>query len=89
MPLLWCLHPSKAEYALQEVHKGICGSHIGGRLLAYKIFRQWFYYPRIMEDTMDFIQKYDRYQMSTNIQKKIIYADHSNSSTLAIWHIEN
>ncbi|GKV07135.1 hypothetical protein SLEP1_g18937 [Rubroshorea leprosula] len=28
LPLLRCLNPYEAEYALQEVHEGVCGSHI-------------------------------------------------------------
>jgi len=28
MPLLKCLGPQKTEYALAEVHSGICGEHI-------------------------------------------------------------
>ncbi|GKU99640.1 hypothetical protein SLEP1_g12455 [Rubroshorea leprosula] len=29
LSLLRCLNPYKAEYALREVHKGVCGSHVG------------------------------------------------------------
>ncbi|GMH31593.1 hypothetical protein Nepgr_033437 [Nepenthes gracilis] len=39
-PYLRCLAPEEAEYALQEVHLGICGSHIGGKNLAFKLMRQ-------------------------------------------------
>ena len=39
LPLLKCLLPSKAKYALQEVHDGLCGNHLGGRALAHKILR--------------------------------------------------
>ena len=38
-PLLKCLPPSKVDYAMREVHEGICGNHLGGRALAYKILR--------------------------------------------------
>lgn len=36
-PLLKCLTPSKADYVLQEVHKGICGDHMGTKALTYKV----------------------------------------------------
>ncbi|XP_020597754.1 uncharacterized protein LOC110037413 [Phalaenopsis equestris] len=29
---LKCLSPSEADYALREVHSGICGEHLGGRV---------------------------------------------------------
>ena len=34
-PYLQCVHPSKVEDFLYEIHEGVCGSHIGGRSLAY------------------------------------------------------
>ncbi|GAV75458.1 hypothetical protein CFOL_v3_18937 [Cephalotus follicularis] len=34
-----CLRESKAKHAHEEVHKGVCGNHIGGRVLAQKIVR--------------------------------------------------
>ena len=37
LPLFKCLLPSEAKYALQEVHDGLCGNHLGGRALAHKI----------------------------------------------------
>ena len=39
LPLLRCLGPTNADYALREVHEGICGSHLGGKSLAYKVLR--------------------------------------------------
>ncbi|GKV35946.1 hypothetical protein SLEP1_g44141 [Rubroshorea leprosula] len=39
LPLLRCLNPYEAEYALQEVHEGVCGSHIGVGTLAHKVLR--------------------------------------------------
>ncbi|GKV28954.1 hypothetical protein SLEP1_g37938 [Rubroshorea leprosula] len=36
LPLLRCLTPYEAEYALREVHEGVCGSHVGARALAHK-----------------------------------------------------
>ncbi|GMH04324.1 hypothetical protein Nepgr_006163 [Nepenthes gracilis] len=32
--------PEEADYALSEVHLEICGSHIGGKNLAFKVMRQ-------------------------------------------------
>ena len=35
-PYLLCVHPEAVEPLLEELHKGICGSHTGGRSLAHK-----------------------------------------------------
>ena len=35
-PYLQCVHPSKVEDFLYEIHKGICGIHVGGRSLIYR-----------------------------------------------------
>ena len=42
-PYLRCLRPDEDEYALKEIHKGICGQHIGSRSLAHKTLRQGYY----------------------------------------------
>ena len=38
--LLKCIGEEDANYVLREVHKGICGNHIGARALARKTLRQ-------------------------------------------------
>ncbi|GKU99462.1 hypothetical protein SLEP1_g12312 [Rubroshorea leprosula] len=40
LPLLRCLTLYEAEYALREVHEGVCESHVGARTLAHKVLRQ-------------------------------------------------
>lgn len=39
MPLLKCLGLEEAHRALEEVHEGDCGEHLGGRALIGKILR--------------------------------------------------
>ena len=34
-PYLSCLHPEKVNELLFELHDEVCGSHVGGRSLAY------------------------------------------------------
>ena len=41
--LLRCVGPFEAYYILREIHKGICGSHIGARSLSQKALRQGYY----------------------------------------------
>ena len=42
-PLLKCIPQSEGKNLLQEIHSGICGSHIGLRTLSAKAIRQGFY----------------------------------------------
>jgi ribonuclease HI len=49
-PLLKCLGPEASNRVLQEIHEGICSSHIGPRTLAQKIFRQGYWWPTVMTD---------------------------------------
>ncbi|XP_028103885.1 uncharacterized protein LOC114302960 [Camellia sinensis] len=39
-PYLKCVHPTKVEAFLYEIHEGIYGSHTGGRSLAYRAISQ-------------------------------------------------
>ena len=36
-PYLLCVHPDVVNNLLFEIHKGICGSHTGGRSLAHQV----------------------------------------------------
>ena len=41
-PYLLCIHPEMTETLLEELHEGICGSHIGGRSLAHRAITQGY-----------------------------------------------
>ncbi|KAI0493708.1 hypothetical protein KFK09_023832 [Dendrobium nobile] len=64
---LKCLLPSEADYALREVHSGVCEEYLGGRVLAYKIMRQEFYWPTIKQDALEFTQKCKNCQLHFNL----------------------
>ncbi|GKV30490.1 hypothetical protein SLEP1_g39295 [Rubroshorea leprosula] len=57
LSLLRCLNPYEAEYALREVHEGVCGSHVGARTLAHKVLRQGYYWPNMYKDATHFVQR--------------------------------
>ena len=40
-PLLKCVTPEKGAEILEDLHEGFCGSHIGGRSLAWKGTQNW------------------------------------------------
>ena len=70
LPLLRCLGPTDADYALREVHEGICGNHLGGKSLAYKILRQGYYWPTMRQDAQEFVRRCDECQRYANIQRQ-------------------
>ncbi|GKV49513.1 hypothetical protein SLEP1_g56262 [Rubroshorea leprosula] len=57
MPLLRCLTPYEAEYAVREVHEGVCGAHIGGKTLARKLMRHGYYWPTMVENAQRYVKK--------------------------------
>ncbi|GKV48032.1 hypothetical protein SLEP1_g54871 [Rubroshorea leprosula] len=57
MPLLRCLTPYEAEYAVREVHEGVCGTHIGSRTLARKLLRHGYYWPTMVENAQSYVKK--------------------------------
>ncbi|KAK3007473.1 hypothetical protein RJ639_013402, partial [Escallonia herrerae] len=65
LPYLKCLTPKEADYALQEVHEGICGQHLGGRNLAHKILRQGYFWPGMQRDAIKFTKRCDQCQKFT------------------------
>ncbi|GKV43086.1 hypothetical protein SLEP1_g50424 [Rubroshorea leprosula] len=65
--LLRCLNPYEAEYALQEVHEGVCGSHIGARTLAHKVLRQGYYWPNMYKDATQFVQRCQKCQFFAHL----------------------
>ncbi|GKV30684.1 hypothetical protein SLEP1_g39469 [Rubroshorea leprosula] len=65
-PLLCCLTPYEAKYAVREVHEGVCGTHIGGKTLARKILRHGYYWPTMVEDAQNYVKKCPTCQFNTD-----------------------
>jgi hypothetical protein len=56
-PLLKCLSRNEGQELMKEIYAGLCGAHIGSRLLLGKVFRQGFYWPKAASDAADLVQK--------------------------------
>ena len=69
MPLLKCATLSKAKYIMREIHEGICGSHVRGQYLAFKVVRQGYYWPTMKMDCMEYACKCDKCQRFVPISK--------------------
>ena len=55
-PLLKCISQTEGRELMQEIHTGICGSHIGPRVLSAKALRQGFYWPTHIKDTEETVR---------------------------------
>ena len=61
-PYLLCVHPEQTESLLEEMHEGICGSHTGGRSLAYRAITQGYWWPNMQRETLEYVKKCDQCQ---------------------------
>ena len=61
-PYLLCVHPDMIESLLEELHEGICGSHIGGRSLAHRATTQGYWWPNMQREAQEYVKKCDHCQ---------------------------
>ena len=61
-PYLLYVHPEVVEPLLNELHEGICGSHTGGRSLAYKALTQGYWWPSMEKTSQDYVKKCNQRQ---------------------------
>ncbi|XP_071907810.1 uncharacterized protein [Coffea arabica] len=54
-PWLRCITPEEGNYILRELHEGICGNHVGPRVLAKKGMLSGYYWPTIFLDSADLV----------------------------------
>ncbi|XP_075659033.1 uncharacterized protein LOC142628886 [Castanea sativa] len=46
-PYLLCIHLEATELLLEKLHKGICGSHTGGRSLSHRALTEGYWWPNM------------------------------------------
>ncbi|XP_071926285.1 uncharacterized protein [Coffea arabica] len=56
-PWLRCITPEEGNYILRELHGGICGNHVGPRVLAKKGMLSGYYWPTIFLDSADLVAR--------------------------------
>ena len=69
-PMMRCLSPYEADYALREAHEGICGSHIGYMNLVKKLTLLGYYWPTMKADAEQLVHKCERCQVHSTIPWK-------------------
>nr|KYP53533.1 Uncharacterized protein K02A2.6 [Cajanus cajan] len=57
-PLLRFLTTSQAQRVMDEVHGGMCGSHIGGQSLVYKVTKAGYFWPTLRNDCVNWVRKH-------------------------------
>jgi len=61
-PILTCVSGDQCTHIMEELHEGICGSHIGGRALSFKVVHVRYYWPTMKEDCMRHAQRCEQCQ---------------------------
>ena len=64
---LRCVHQTQVQEILQEIHEGICGSHIGGRALSRRALLQGYYWPTMVRDSQEYVRRCDKCQRYANM----------------------
>ena len=61
-PYLLCVHPEVVEPLLEELHEGICGSHIGGMSLSHRALTQGYWWPNMQKEVQEYVKNCDQCQ---------------------------
>jgi hypothetical protein len=52
-----CISREEGIELLEDVHKGVCGSHSSWCLIVSKTFKHEFYWPTTKDDAMEVVKK--------------------------------
>jgi hypothetical protein len=55
--MMKCIPREEGIQLLEDIHKGVCGSHLSWCSIVEKAFRHGFYWPAVKDDTMDVVKK--------------------------------
>nr|AAM08857.1 Putative retroelement [Oryza sativa Japonica Group]AAM74409.1 Putative retroelement [Oryza sativa Japonica Group]AAP52809.1 retrotransposon protein, putative, Ty3-gypsy subclass [Oryza sativa Japonica Group] len=72
--LVKCVSFDDGKHLLLDIHEGICGSHVAGRTLVGKAFRQGFFWPIALKDACDMVQRCEAYQFRSKHTKLPVQA---------------
>ena len=64
---LRCLKKEEAKRVTKEVHQGICGPHMNGKMLAKKILGIGYYWKTMETDCVDFVKSFHDSQTYANL----------------------
>ncbi|XP_077242529.1 uncharacterized protein LOC143883048 [Tasmannia lanceolata] len=64
---LLCINEDKAAELIKQIHKGVCGPHMNGKMLSRKILRLGFYWPTMEADCFALVKKCHKCQVYANL----------------------
>ena len=56
MPYLKCVDEDEAKYILEEIHKGVCGDHVGPKSLVSKVIQTGYFWPTMQTDAVELVK---------------------------------
>ena len=59
------IYPKAVELLLEELHEGICGSHIEDRSLSHRALTQGYWWPNMHREAQGYVKKCDQCQRFT------------------------
>ncbi len=65
---LLCIPQEEAKVIMDNVHGGVCGTHMSGKMLARKIITLGYYWITMEKDCHDYVKKCDTCQKNANLQ---------------------
>jgi hypothetical protein len=52
-----CISREEGIQLLEDIHKGVCGSHSSWRSIVGKVFKHGFYWPIAKDDAIEVVKK--------------------------------
>ena len=59
-PYLLCIHPEAVELLLEELHEGICGSHMGGQIFVSQGSHSRILVAKYAREAQEYVKKCDQ-----------------------------
>ncbi|XP_021747334.1 uncharacterized protein LOC110713176 [Chenopodium quinoa] len=65
---LLCASHQEAQRIMRIIHKGVCGTHMNGKMLVQKIIRQGYYWTTMERDCHQHVKRCHKYQIYANLK---------------------
>lgn len=62
-----CIHGDDTKRVMEEIHKGICGPHMSGLMMAKKILRQGYFWLTLETDCVQYVRRCHKCQVHANL----------------------
>ena len=88
--MLLCIDQAIVNRVMREVHEGVCGSHMGGHMLARKIMRTGYFWLTMKTDCCQFVQRCPECQMHEDLIHVLPFELHALTSSwpFSMWGVD-